>query len=660
MSIHRLIWFVPLVALLLACGASEETASPESTLPDFSDLSFTLMENSAAASVLGSLLSEPYSGALQIQITAGNDAGFFSVENQHLVLTAQAAIDYETQDRYQLTVRISDSSGNSQLISVLLQVQDIEVEAEATLAIPLANNRFSSAHFRGSAVCGDCHNGIRDRLDNDVSIETEWSTSVMAHSAKDPFWRAKVSTEMQRNPHLSEEIAETCTRCHAPMANVEWQASQTAAPQVFNQGFLDADSASYALAQDGVSCTLCHQIADADNLGELESFSGHYEIHRLNQSGSRMAFAQYANPLINPMLNDTGFEPAQSAHLSGSEVCGTCHNLKTPFVDAEGQLASTTPESEFPEQMIYSEWEHSDFEDQASTPQSCQQCHMRQAQGVIISNRPNGQQSPPEREQFSRHGFLGANATLLELLHNQADALGVRVDLQNSIEATRAFLQSAASLSLKEVQTSASELQFSLTISNHSGHKLPSGYPSRRVFVEVLIEDQSGNKRFHSGQFDAEGRIQGVDDESNATSYEEHQNSIRSADTVPVYEAVMHNTDNQLTFTLLRAAGYLKDNRLLPSGFDKTTVPDDVKVVGAALQDPDFVAAADTLHYRLPLTIETGDRLRVRLHYQSFSYAFLRDLLSQPELAEVARLAQLLADGQPRLTQLVDELVYEF
>ncbi len=52
---------------------------------------------------------------------------------------------------------------------------------------------------------------------------------------------------------------------------------------------------------------------------------------------------------------------------------------------------------------------------------------------------------------------------------------------------------------------------------------------------------------------------------------------ITQADQVQVYEPIIHNTDGDVTHTLLRASGYIKDNRLLPAGFDKTTASSDIQ-----------------------------------------------------------------------------------
>ena len=65
------------------------------------------------------------------------------------------------------------------------------IDAEA-LPMPVSNAAFRSTHFAGSAVCASCHNNLRDATAADVSIESDWSTSMMAQSARDPFYRAKV------------------------------------------------------------------------------------------------------------------------------------------------------------------------------------------------------------------------------------------------------------------------------------------------------------------------------------------------------------------------------------------------------------------------------------------------------------------------------------
>ena len=81
------------------------------------------------------------------------------------------------------------------------------------------NDNFNSTHFSGSANCAICHDSISDNKGNDLSIVKDWAASMMANSAKDPLWKAKVSSEMNRNPDLKEVIADKCTRCHMPTAS---------------------------------------------------------------------------------------------------------------------------------------------------------------------------------------------------------------------------------------------------------------------------------------------------------------------------------------------------------------------------------------------------------------------------------------------------------
>ena len=41
---------------------------------------------------------------------------------------------------------------------------------------------------------------------------------MMANASKDPIWKAKVASELVRNPKLKSIIEEKCATCHMPMA----------------------------------------------------------------------------------------------------------------------------------------------------------------------------------------------------------------------------------------------------------------------------------------------------------------------------------------------------------------------------------------------------------------------------------------------------------
>jgi len=481
---------------------------------------------------------------------------------------------------------------------------------------------FTSTHFSGSQNCATCHNNIKDNTNTDVSIESDWAGTMMANASKDPLWKAKVASELGRNPHLEDVINDKCTKCHAPMANYEAHHIQET-PKVFGDGFLNPANPHFDEAMNGVSCTLCHQI-DATNLGEIEGFSGNYTINQ-----NREIYGQYTGVVSRPMLNAVNYTPLYAQHITESKMCASCHNLKTPFVDANGDVLTTMPQSEFPEQMPYSEWEHSEF---ALSPnaKSCQECHMQRADGVVISNRPNNG-SLPARDNFKRHNFVGANELILDILNQNKTALGVNpnANFEKILTRTQELRKTTATLALSS-RTNAEILTIDVNISSNVGHKLPTSFPSRRVFVHFTLFDADNNILFESGKVNADGSITGADGDTNASSYEPHHDVINAENQVQIYEAVMQNSDNQVTHTLLRAASYVKDNRLLPRGFDKTTAPSDIAVVGEAnASDTNFVGGSDVVTYELNTTAfgsQTPKRVEVELLYQTVSYPFARDL----------------------------------
>jgi hypothetical protein len=513
-------------------------------------------------------------------------------------------------------------------------------------SILTSDANFLSTHFSGSGNCTNCHNGLTDGAANDVSIESDWSTSMMANSTRDPFWRAKVASEMQRNPQFKALLGDKCSRCHAPMASVEAK-FEGSTVELFGDGFLNPQNAYYNLGMDGVSCTACHQIEDDGNLGTLNGFSGKFSIVDLGTNAERTAFGQYADPVANPMFNNTGIWPTYAAHISTSEMCATCHNLKTPFVDSSGVVASTTPESEFPEQMIYTEWENSSFAS-GTTAQSCQDCHMPKTDGVTISTRPNFLAA---RNDFSRHTLVGANTTMLDILSRNKVELGVTADgFDTAITRTRAMLASAADIEIVSQNLVGDELTVQLRVNNRSGHKLPSGYPSRRVYIHFIVRDDTGDIIFESGKTNSDGSIVAADADTNLSLYESHYDEITQQDQVQIYEAIMSDTDSNVTYTLLRAASYLKDNRLPPAGFDKNVVVDDVRVWGEAMADNNFNSGSDLVTYKINIGSASINTIHytAELKYQSLAYGFVKDLFLDNNNPEVAKFETLYNDSTIR------------
>lgn len=102
---------------------------------------------------------------------------------------------------------------------------------------------------------------------------------------------------------------------------------------------------------------------------------------------------------------------------------------------------------------------------------------------------------------------------------------------------------------------------------------------------------------------------------------------ITTDDQVQIYESVMQNSDGEITYTLLRAATYAKDNRLLPSGFDKATAGDDFATLGQAFEDTNFVGGSDTIAYAVDIADRQGPfAVTVQLLYQSVAFSFVEDM----------------------------------
>ena len=282
--------------------------------------------------------------------------------------------------------------------------------------------------------------------------------------------------------------------------------------------------------------------------------------------------------------------------------------------------------------------------------------------GVRIAEwTPKGTKS---KDHFSQHHFVGGNVFMLNILKDNIGSLQISAStdkIEDTIERTMLQLQTeTARLSLVTLKHRSNEITAELKVNNLVGHKFPSGIPTRRTWIHLMVQDASGQMVFESGKPLVDGSIEGNDADSDILGYEEHYDLITRPGQVQIYEGIMLNTENEVTYTLLRAAKYAKDNRLLPKGFDKTAVPADIGVVGRALSDEDFTGGSDRVTYRIDTSGNRGPyTMTARLLYNPVSYPFVKDLAKDMDLPEVNRFMYLYnkADKMPQEVAAIQTIV---
>jgi hypothetical protein len=497
--------------------------------------------------------------------------------------------------------------------------------------------------FSASGACAACHAGMRDEAGEDVSIDREWRASIMANAARDPYWLASVRAEVEAHPELRKTIESTCARCHMPMG-AELAAAEGDAPSILDDGMASPDHPLHVWGADGVSCALCHQILDI-NLGLPEGNSGGFRIDSETPVGERSVFGPFniAPGQAAIMQTGSGFVPVQGTHLSRSEMCATCHVLYTPYLDASGEIAG-----EFPEQVPYFEWFYSSYR----TSRSCQDCHMPEAEaGVKIALTSQDLRSP-----FLRHSFAGANVYMLRLLQHYGEELGVTASgahFESAITDTLKMLQeNTASVSLEDSHLVGSYLTSTVVIENLAGHKFPTSFPSRRAWLHIRVADSTGQVVFESGAANPDGSIVGNANDEDPRAVEPHYEAIVQPEQVQIYEAVLQDSEGDITTGLLRAAAYRKDNRLLPLGFEKGAPYEDIAVRGEARDDVNFLDAGDRLDLALRLEgAQAPLTLSVELLYQSIGFRWAENL-RQTKAREVERFLGFY-DGLPNLPVVV-------
>jgi len=474
--------------------------------------------------------------------------------------------------------------------------------------------------FTHSENCLACHNTLMAPTGEDVSIGATWRSTMMANSARDPYWQAGVRREIMDHPTRSADIQNECAACHMPMAQKIAHAAGGKGEVFAHLPIAQRNrSALQRLASDGISCTVCHQIAP-DKLGTRDSFNANFTLLPTPADGARLIYGPYRIDAgrQSVMRSVTGFVQSEAPHIRQSELCASCHTLITEAFGPNGEVIGSLPE-----QMNYQEWQHSAF---SKEERSCQSCHMPRVEGPVRASSVLGE----NRDQLAQHVFVGGNAFMVRMLSRYRVELGVEAltsELESTARATLRQLQyDTATLAVSTPQLHDRTLSFDVDVRNLTGHKFPTGYPSRRAWLHVTVRNGEGHIVFESGAVDDSGAIAGNDSDIDPARYEPHYEQITQPDEVQVYEPVLGTLAGRPTTGLLTATQYLKDNRLLPRGFEKSTATPEIGIYGRAANDSDFTGGGDRIRYVVNVDGSGPYAIDAELRYQTIGYRWAHNL----------------------------------
>ncbi|HEY0098034.1 MAG TPA: hypothetical protein VGB76_03670 [Pyrinomonadaceae bacterium] len=406
-------------------------------------------------------------------------------------------------------------------------------------------------------------------LDLNLSPYSEWRSSLMGLSGRDPVFYSQLETELNLYPGIKDQIVNTCLSCHGVMGQRQLTLD-TQKPFEFKLEYLDRFGAQPfakygALARDGVSCAVCHHISN-EGLGTPATYTGKFNLGKADE-----IYGPYEDVALVPMKNSLGLTPLKTKEnqIGKSALCGSCHTVILPVLKpgqpyAPGDNVFTNPRQETEhEQNTYLEWRNSKYQDERppinrEAAQSCQQCHMpgmypqktgeklqfkvasiedetfaavefRAPDGDIHLMVRGGAASPGEN--YSRHTLVGLNLFVMEIFNQFSAQLGISTQPDannvpipfydpmatwgNSVPSMVLTKKSAlemarnetAQIEIASLRRTPKGLTAQVKVTNLAGHKFPSGVSFRRAFIEFRVNDANGNPVWVSGDTNEMGVI---------------------------------------------------------------------------------------------------------------------------------------------------------
>ena len=598
----------------------------------------------------------------------------------------------------------TEGSLNSDFTQVFNQMQVIPADDVQYIPSVAYDHVFAGPagpeQFLTSDQCLSCHDGqglpfgpnmyIPSPNGKNVNLSPygEWNWSMMGLAGRDPIFYAQLESESRLYPSKKEMIQNLCFTCHGVMGQRQMGIDHPGAlfnesiPYVKDQG--DPLHKYGALARDGISCTVCHQIVD-DKLPLDSIVTGRFKVSTPGEfeKGVSYIYGPFDDPRPLAMEASLGMRPVQNDYIKSSRLCGSCHSVKLPVFDEKGEQVG-----EVFEQATYLEWQNSAYQDEfgsgGKTPKTCQNCHMPTTYPFLPDDYNGGEKAQPLafrianiqdqtypqaesrapldsitlniREDFARHSLLGINLFALEMFNQFDDILGVRKQdymtaskngLPFAIQtANQLAKEHTARVEVTNVEKTKRGIRATVKVTNLTGHRLPSGVGFRRAFLEFKVLDKMNRVIWASGQtnsvgviVDGEGKplpseFLEVDPKTGEQQYQPHYEKITRQDQVQIYQELAKNTQGKFTTSFLGIFKHVKDNRLLPIGWTKSGPPGfqyakETMPHENAEKDPDFTngTGSDIILYEvdLPASALEGGSVAATLYYQSIPPYYLRD-----------------------------------
>lgn len=324
------------------------------------------------------------------------------------------------------------------------------------------------APFDSVQSCLPCHE----------QIYNEWQGSMHGQHARDPMHIALRAAVVKYDILRGD----WCLRCHEPVAWLEGRA------QPNGEEFIRKDYFE-------TNCDFCHRMVDAVNPDTTALVCPQYGAAR-DYGNAQYAVQTHSYVKRGPRGDTTSAHGVlQDSFQRKSEFCGVCHDASNPFAqDPMVGRVWDPPHTYGPAQRTYSEWLLSWYATQGERG-TCQACHMPRIAGFSSTET--------FRIDLAQHDLTGGNIfipTILPLFSEFAEDIDT-VALRAGNERSLALLKTSAEVVVSAGRQGDSVVAL-VRVINLTGHKLPTGVSSRRMWINLKGLNSRGDTIFESGKYD--------------------------------------------------------------------------------------------------------------------------------------------------------------